>query len=70
MANLQALPEATVETRDAKQAMRARAATGEERERLWDRWRTYSQPGQLDGWASRRPSETAVVILEPVQKAS
>jgi hypothetical protein len=40
-----------------------RAATGEERERLWQRWREIDR--DLDGLASRRPRETAVVVLEP-----
>jgi F420H(2)-dependent quinone reductase len=67
--NLQAQPEAKVELRGRALKMRARAAQGEERELLWDRWRTYSKEGQLDGWASRRSRETAVVILEPIAGA-
>jgi F420H(2)-dependent quinone reductase len=42
----------------------ARAATGAERERLWARWRETDE--KLDAFAARRPSETAVVVLEPV----
>jgi hypothetical protein len=36
---------------------------GEERERLWQRWREIDE--NLDGFAARRPHETAVVVLEP-----
>jgi hypothetical protein len=35
----------------------------EERERLWQRWRDLDE--RLDGFAARRPRETAVVVLEP-----
>lgn len=63
--NLQAHPDAIVELHDRTLAVRARAATPEERPRLWDRWGRYDGPDQLDAWASRRPKETAVVILEP-----
>jgi hypothetical protein len=40
-----------------------RAAVGDERERLWQRWRELDK--NLDGFAARRPHETAVVVLEP-----
>jgi hypothetical protein len=43
--------------------VRARAAEGEERSRLWARWRDIDR--QLDAYAALRSSETAVVILEP-----
>jgi hypothetical protein len=39
------------------------AALGEERERLWQRWREIDK--NLDGYATLRPTETAVVVLEP-----
>ena len=61
--NLQANPEATVVTRDGRGLVRARAASGAERERLWSRWREIDKG--LDGFAARRPAETAVVVLEP-----
>ena len=61
--NLQANPEATVKTRDGQVQVRARAAAGEERDRLWARWREVDE--QLDGFAARRPGPTAVVVLEP-----
>ena len=40
-----------------------RAAQGEEHERLWARWREMGD--DVDGYATRRPSGTAVVVLEP-----
>ena len=61
--NLQANPEATIEVRGRTLPVRARAAEGAERERLWDRWRHYDTG--LDGFAALRPTETAVVVLEP-----
>lgn len=62
--NLQAQPDVTVELPDGPRPVRGRAATAEERPHLWERWADYNGPGQ-DGWAARRPRETAVVILEP-----
>ncbi|RBM11580.1 nitroreductase family deazaflavin-dependent oxidoreductase [Prauserella sp. PE36] len=61
--NLQARPEATVRLVDGPRRVRGRAAAGEERERLWARWRELDE--KLDAFAARRPGETAVVILEP-----
>ena len=61
--NLLTQPEATVELRDGVRRVRARAADGEERERLWARWREMGD--NLDAYATRRPSGTAVVVLEP-----
>ncbi len=61
--NLQARPDAEVDLIDGPRPVHARAAAGEERARLWARWATYD-PG-LDAYASRRPDETAVVVLEP-----
>ncbi|MEU8895896.1 nitroreductase/quinone reductase family protein [Nocardia sp. NPDC048505] len=61
--NLRASPEAMVELKDGARAVRGRAATGAERNRLWDRWREIDH--DLDGFAARRPKETAVVVLEP-----
>jgi deazaflavin-dependent oxidoreductase (nitroreductase family) len=62
--NLQAHPDTTVELADGPRSVRARAATPDERPRLWDRWADYDG-ANLDSWASRRSRETAVVILEP-----
>jgi len=61
--NLQADPNATVDLVDGTRTIHARAATEDERPRLWARWADYDK--DLDAWASRRPHETAVVILEP-----
>ena len=61
--NLGADPDATVELPGGSRQVRARAATGDERTRLWSRWREIDK--QLDGFAARRSTETAVVILEP-----
>ena len=69
--NLQAHPEATVHLPDGPRAVRARAATGDERDRLWSQFRHYPGWGDdLDGLAARRPGDTAVVVLEPLDAAS
>ena len=62
--NLQAQPEASVDLAGGECRVRGRAAAGEERERLWDRWRAIDK--NLDGYAALRPTETAVVVLEPL----
>jgi deazaflavin-dependent oxidoreductase (nitroreductase family) len=65
--NLQATPETTVELPAGTRAVRARAATEEERGRLWPRFSDYPGWGEdLDGLAARRSHQTAVVILEPM----
>ncbi len=62
--NLQANPEATLTTPDGTIDVVGRAASsGAEHEAYWDRWRHYDK--DLDGWAARRPTKTAVVVLEP-----
>jgi deazaflavin-dependent oxidoreductase (nitroreductase family) len=61
--NLQAHPDASVDLVDGSRAVRARAAEGDERSRLWARWRDVGT--DVDAYATRRSSETAVVILEP-----
>ena len=63
--NLQANPNAVVDLADGHRRVRGRAAAGEERDRLWQRWRDIDKG--LDGYAARRPGETAVVVLEPEQ---
>ena len=60
--NLQAHPDAIVEFRGGRREVRGHAAEGEERERLWQRWREIDK--NLDGYATLRPTETAVVVLE------
>jgi deazaflavin-dependent oxidoreductase (nitroreductase family) len=64
--NLTAHPDATVDLKGGSYAVRARAAEGEERERLWARWRDFSDSADnLDSYAALRSSRTAVVVLEP-----
>jgi deazaflavin-dependent oxidoreductase (nitroreductase family) len=62
--NLQAQPEARVDTARGGFPVRGRAARGEERSRLWARWREIDK--KLEDYAALRSGETAVVILEPV----
>ncbi|UGQ11989.1 nitroreductase family deazaflavin-dependent oxidoreductase [Yinghuangia sp. ASG 101] len=61
--NLLARPDATAELVGGRKLVRARAASGDERARLWELWRASDD--HLDAHAARRPSETAVVVLEP-----
>jgi deazaflavin-dependent oxidoreductase (nitroreductase family) len=61
--NLQANPEARVDLTDGPRLVRAHAAEGDERSRLWARWRELDP--RLDGFAALRSSETAVVVLVP-----
>jgi deazaflavin-dependent oxidoreductase (nitroreductase family) len=64
--NLRARPDANVELKNGSREVRARAAEGEERARLWAKLRGYSGYGDdLDAYATLRSSETAVVVLEP-----
>ncbi len=63
--NVQAQPAVTVELTDGRRMVRARAAEGEERSRLWARWQEIDT--NLDGYAARRSTETAIVILEPLR---
>jgi deazaflavin-dependent oxidoreductase (nitroreductase family) len=63
--NLQAQPEAIVDLKHGgARRVRARMAGPDERPRLWNRFSGY-YGNNYDGWAARRPRETAVVILEP-----
>jgi len=62
--NLQAHPDTSIELPDGPRRVRARAAEGDERSRLWARWREVDT--KLDAYAALRSSETAVVVLEPV----
>lgn len=61
--NLQAQPDAMLDLHDRSLAVRGRVAEGEERERLWARWQ--EQGDDTEGYARLRPTETAVVVLEP-----
>ena len=64
--NLQANPAATVELADGSREVRARAASGTERERLWATFDDYPGCGSdLGALAAHRPGETAIVVLEP-----
>ena len=61
--NLQANPDAEVTTVDGNREVRAREAHGEERERLWARFR--EDDPQLDAYAAMRSTPAAIVVLEP-----
>ena len=61
--NVQAHPDTVVRTRDGVRQVRARRATGAERDRLWARWAEIDK--NLEDYAARRPQETAVVVFEP-----
>lgn len=61
--NLQAHPDAQVRLADGPRLVRARAAAGDERTRLWARWREIDK--NLDAYAALRSTETAVVVFEP-----
>ena len=61
--NLQAHPDAEVRLADGPRLVRVRAAAGDERSRLWARWREIDK--NLDAYAALRSTETAVVVLEP-----
>ena len=61
--NLQAHPDVTVDLVDGPRQVTGRAAQGEERKRLWARWRQLDK--HLDGFAARRSMETTVLVLEP-----
>ena len=64
--NLQARPDTTVHLPDGPRDVRACAATGEERTRLWAQFRDYPGWGDdIDALAARRSIETAVVVFEP-----
>ena len=65
--NLQARPDTTVVLPDGPRPVRARAATGAERQRLWARFRDFPGWGEdIDALAARRSIETAVVVFEPL----
>jgi deazaflavin-dependent oxidoreductase (nitroreductase family) len=61
--NLQAHPDVQADVADGPRLVTARAARGEERDRLWARWQEIDK--NLDAYAERRSGETVVVILEP-----
>ena len=63
--NLRARPEATVQVGPRRVPVKARAATGAERERLWPRfestWRDFAR------YRRRAPREIPLVVLEPTR---
>ena len=61
--NLQAHPDVQVDVAGGSRQVTARAAAGEERDRLWARWAELDK--DLDGYAARRSGETAVVVFAP-----
>ena len=61
--NLQAHPDVTIDLVGEHREVTARAAAGEERDRLWARWQEVDD--DLDAYAARRPHPTAVVVFEP-----
>jgi deazaflavin-dependent oxidoreductase (nitroreductase family) len=61
--NLEARPDAIVDLVDGPRKVTARAAAGDERARLWARWRDVGD--DVDAYAPLRSSETAVVVLAP-----
>ena len=64
--NLQSKPEAVVELTDGRREVRARRASGAERDRLWSIFDDFPGWGaDLGALAANRPTETAVVIFEP-----
>ena len=63
--NLQANPDARVELPDERRQVTARAAVGEERERLWMRLVDLGSAAYTDANAALRSRETAIVVLEP-----
>jgi deazaflavin-dependent oxidoreductase (nitroreductase family) len=62
--NLQTHPDAIVELAGGiRREVIGRVAEGEDRERLWHRFREIDP--NLDAYAARRPRQTAVVVFEP-----
>jgi len=63
--NLQADPDATVELPGDRRDVTARAAVGDERDRLWTRFLDLGSSAYTDASAALRSRETAIVVLEP-----
>jgi deazaflavin-dependent oxidoreductase (nitroreductase family) len=63
--NILAHPDAEIELKGEgrTRAVRGRPAEGDEHDHLWEIWRGYTP--HLDGYATRRSTGTAVVVLEP-----
>ena len=64
--NLLANPDAKVDLKGGAREVRAQAATGDERARLWQEFPHYPGWGDdLEAFATLRPDGTAVVVFEP-----
>ena len=64
--NLQAHPDAAVDTVDGPRLVHGREADGAERERLWAAFADYSGWGDdISRYATLRSRQTPVVVLEP-----
>ncbi len=61
--NVQAHPDVTANLVGGTRQVTGREAHGDERDRLWARWRQIDK--NLDSYAARRSKQTAVVIFEP-----
>jgi deazaflavin-dependent oxidoreductase (nitroreductase family) len=67
--NLETNPEAVVRlTRQQPRRVRARRCEGDERDRLWQRWREIHP--DLDAYAARRSTETPVIVFEPLDPSA
>jgi F420H(2)-dependent quinone reductase len=66
--NLEANPEATVRlSHEQPRPVRARAASGDERDRLWKTWSEIDTG--LDAYASSRRAITPIVVFEPREES-
>ncbi len=63
--NLQADPNAVVELPEGRREVAARAAVGDDRDRLWARFLDLRSSAFTDASAALRSRETAIVVLEP-----
>jgi deazaflavin-dependent oxidoreductase (nitroreductase family) len=64
--NLEAHPDAVVRlARQQPRRVRAVLATGDERDRLWQRWLAIEP--EIAGYAGQRSVETPVIVLEPLE---
>lgn len=69
--NLRAHPDTIVDLPNERRLVRARAATGEEHERLWAKLREYSGWGNdVAALAARRSMPTTIVVVEPATRRS
>jgi F420H(2)-dependent quinone reductase len=62
--NLQAHPQARVQLPSGVRQVVARAATGPERDRLWQRWTLVDK--NFDAFARHRTTPTTIIVLEPI----